>query len=169
MDGDRPGGAERTLQQIRSWPPGLPVFGLLTPYPATPLYDELAAAGRLTRPKHWLDFRPFVMAHSPLGLSAEHAGREVRQAWQSSYSAATTGSALERLKDKPIEDRILHLCTRLAFRGIYLPQLRRRDWARLVFDNRGPILQTLMSGLAMKFKPRPQPDLPEPQSNEATA
>ena len=48
MDGDRPGTAERTLEQIRSWPPGLPVFGLLTPYPATPLYNKLAAAGRLT-------------------------------------------------------------------------------------------------------------------------
>lgn len=162
MDGDRPGAAERTLEQIRSWPPGLPVFGLLTPYPATPLYDKLAAAGRLTRPKHWLDFRPFVMAHSPLGLSAEHAEREVRQAWQSSYSAATTASALERLKDKPIADRIVHLCARLAFRGIYFPQMRPRDWERLVFNNRGPILHTLISGLAMKFKPRPRPDLPEP-------
>src|SRR5438874_2075092 len=70
MDGDRTGVAERTLEQIRSWPPGLPVFGLLTPYPATPLYEKLAVAGRLSRPKHWLDFKPFIMAHSPLGLSA---------------------------------------------------------------------------------------------------
>jgi len=31
MDNDTPGGAVRTLEQIRSWPPGLPVFGLLTP------------------------------------------------------------------------------------------------------------------------------------------
>jgi radical SAM superfamily enzyme YgiQ (UPF0313 family) len=33
MDNDTPGVAERTLQQIRSWPPGLPIFGLLTPCP----------------------------------------------------------------------------------------------------------------------------------------
>ena len=45
MDGDRPGVAQRTLDVIRSWPPGLPVFGLLTPYPATPLYDQLAVRG----------------------------------------------------------------------------------------------------------------------------
>ncbi|MDE3181170.1 MAG: B12-binding domain-containing radical SAM protein, partial [Acidobacteriota bacterium] len=44
MDGDREGVADRTLEIIRSWPPGLPVFGLLTPYPSTPLYDKLAAA-----------------------------------------------------------------------------------------------------------------------------
>jgi radical SAM superfamily enzyme YgiQ (UPF0313 family) len=166
MDGDRPGAAERTLEQIRSWPPGLPVFGLLTPYPATPLYDKLAAAGRLTRPRHWLDFKPFVMAHTPLGLSAEQAEAEVRQAWKASYSSETTASALKSLKDKPIGDRIIHLFTRLAFRGIYFPQLRRRDLARLAFDNRGPIFRTVASALAMKFKRRPQPGLATPKSVE---
>ena len=34
-----------------SWPPGLPVFGLLTPFPATPLYQRLETTGRLTRPR----------------------------------------------------------------------------------------------------------------------
>ncbi|HLX43434.1 MAG TPA: radical SAM protein, partial [Bryobacteraceae bacterium] len=47
MDNDTPGVAERTLQQVRAWPPGLPIFGLLTPLPATPLYKRLGAAGRL--------------------------------------------------------------------------------------------------------------------------
>src|SRR5213078_2881320 len=53
MDNDTVGVAERTLQQVRTWPAGLPIFGLLTPLPATPLYKRLEAAGRLTRPKHW--------------------------------------------------------------------------------------------------------------------
>ena len=57
MDNDTPGVAEQTLSKIRTWPPGLPVFGQLTPFPATPLYDRLLAAGRLERPKHWMDFR----------------------------------------------------------------------------------------------------------------
>ena len=47
MDNDTPGVAERTLKEIRTWPPGLPIFGLLTPLPATPLYKRLEAAGRL--------------------------------------------------------------------------------------------------------------------------
>ena len=169
MDGDRPGAADRTLEQIHSWPPGLPVFGLLTPYPATPLYDKLAAAGRLTRPRHWLEFKPFTMAHSPLGLSAEQAEAEVRQAWKESYSPRATASALKYLRDKPIADRIIHLLSRLAFRGIYFPQLKRRDWAWVLFDNRGPIFQTLASGLAMKFKPRPRPDSGQPESKELPA
>src|SRR4029077_2695564 len=33
MDNDTPGVAERTLKEIRTWAPGLPVFGLLTPLP----------------------------------------------------------------------------------------------------------------------------------------
>src|SRR5664280_399795 len=36
MDNDSVGVAERTLEQVRTWPPGLPIFGLLTPLPATP-------------------------------------------------------------------------------------------------------------------------------------
>jgi radical SAM superfamily enzyme YgiQ (UPF0313 family) len=72
-DGDSPGVAQRTLNTIHSWPPGLPVFGLLTPYPATPLYERLALAGRLTRPKHWLEFKPFSMGFSPSIISAEEA------------------------------------------------------------------------------------------------
>ena len=65
---DTPGVAERTLAQMREWPPVLPVFGQITPFPATPLYDRLAKEGRLTRPKHWLEFAPFRMAHTPMKM-----------------------------------------------------------------------------------------------------
>ena len=74
MDNDTVGVANRTVDEIETWAPGLPVFGQLTPFPATPLYDRLAKAGRLQRPKHWLDFAPFVMAHDPLKMT--HRGRE---------------------------------------------------------------------------------------------
>jgi radical SAM superfamily enzyme YgiQ (UPF0313 family) len=50
MDNDTTGAAERTLTQVRKWPPGLPIFGLLTPLPATQLYRRLESSGRLTRP-----------------------------------------------------------------------------------------------------------------------
>jgi len=156
MDGDRPGTAERTLEQIRSWPPGLPVFGLLTPYPATPLYDKLAAAGRLTRPKHWLEFKPFEMAYSPLGLSAVEAEAEVRHAWTASYSPAANDSAMRWLETKSLPDRIIHLCARLAFRGIYFPQMRWRQWAQLLFQNRGPIFHVMSDASRRKFTSRPK-------------
>ncbi len=86
MDNDTPGVAERTLKEIRTWPPGLPIFGLLTPLPATPLYKRLEVAGRLTRPKHWQEFIPFAMAHTPLKMTIAEAHAEVRMGWASSYS-----------------------------------------------------------------------------------
>ncbi|HTV56810.1 MAG TPA: radical SAM protein [Terriglobia bacterium] len=154
MDGDHAGAADRTLEQIRSWPPGLPVFGLLTPYPATPLYEKLAAAGRLTRPRHWLEFKPFAMAHSPLGMSIEQAEAEVRHAWRESYSPPAIHSAMEWLQKKPLSDRIIHLCVRLAFRGIYFPQMKKRQWARLLVDNRNSIFGLVGQSVAMKLRMR---------------
>ena len=156
MDSDRPGVAERTLEVIRSWPPGLPVFGLLTPYPATPLYDRLAASGRLTRPKHWLEFRPFTMDFSPLEITADQAEAEVRQAWAASYNHRTIASAIGWLGSRSFADRLSHLLGRLAFRGIYFPQMKRREWMQVLFQNRGPILRLLAQALEFKFKPRPR-------------
>lgn len=156
MDSDRPGVAQRTLEVIRSWPPGLPVFGLLTPYPATPLYDRLAEAGRLTRPKHWLEFKPFTMDFSPLEITADQAEAEVRQAWAASYSPKTIASAIGWLESRSFSDRLIHLLGRLAFRGIYFPQMKRREWVQVLFQNRGPILRLLSQALALKFKPQPR-------------
>jgi radical SAM superfamily enzyme YgiQ (UPF0313 family) len=154
MDGDRPGMAKRTLDMIRSWPPGLPVFGLLTPYPATPLYERLASSGRLDRPKHWMEFKPFTMGYSPLCISSEQAEAEVREAWASSYSAAANASAMQWLESGSLPDRIIHLLARLAFRGIYFPQMKRRDWAKILFQNRGSILRIILQALRMKYQSR---------------
>jgi len=151
MDDDHVGVAERTLQEIRSWPPVLPVFGLLTPYPATPLYDRLAATGRLTRAKHWLDFKPFVMAHTPNGLSPEQAQAEVRQAWTASYNPKANAAALAWLESRSFADRLMHLLARLAFRGIYFPQMRTREWLGVLFENRHAIFRLAGQAIRMKF------------------
>jgi radical SAM superfamily enzyme YgiQ (UPF0313 family) len=156
MDGDRTGVAARTLKAIRSWPPGLPVFGLLTPYPATPLYDRLAKAGRLTRPKHWLEFKPFTMSFTPLGITAEQAESEVREAWAASYSPQTIAASMDWLGSRSLPDRIIHLLSRLAFRGIYFPQMKRRDWLGVLFQNSGTILRLLGQTLEFKFMPKPR-------------
>ena len=88
LDHDTPGVAERTLAQIREWPPVLPVFGQITPFPATPLYARLGKEERLTRPKHWLEFAPFRMAHTPLHITIPEVQDEMRYAWTNSYSPA---------------------------------------------------------------------------------
>ncbi len=135
MDNDTQGVAERTLEKIRAWPPGLPVFGQLTPFPSTPLYERLLASGRLERPRHWLDFAPFVMCHKPLKMSISEAGREVDHAWRSSYSPWRNHEAVEYLADKPVSEQLTHLFARIAFRGIYFPQVRRMQWLRSIGQN----------------------------------
>jgi radical SAM superfamily enzyme YgiQ (UPF0313 family) len=148
MDNDTKGVAQRTIEQIESWSPGLPVFGQLTPFPATPLYERLEKAGRLERPKHWLEFAPFVMAHNPLKMTIEDAKEETFYAWDRSYSPTRNAEAIESIKDAPIEYRIGHLVARLFFRGIYFPQMRRRDWLKLLFDNRKTILSLSKEGFS---------------------
>ena len=106
MDNDTAGVAERTLSQVRTWPPGLPIFGLLTPLPATPLYKRLEAAGRLTRVKHWQEFIPFAMAHTPLKMSIEEAHAEVKYGWAHAYSPEALAQAVDSLDDQPLGYRI---------------------------------------------------------------
>ncbi|MBS1812995.1 MAG: B12-binding domain-containing radical SAM protein [Acidobacteria bacterium] len=149
MDNDTPGVAERTLEQVRSWPPGLPVFGQLTPFPSTPLYDRLEKAGRLTRPKHWMDFAPFQMAHTPLKMTIPEAQVEVNHGWSSSYSPERNASALASISDAPIGYRIGHLIARLCFRGIYFPQMGKRAWTKVIWQNRRTIFQLVKEGFSL--------------------
>jgi radical SAM superfamily enzyme YgiQ (UPF0313 family) len=149
MDNDTPGVAQRTLDEISSWPPVLPVFGQLTPFPATPLYDRLEKAGRLARPKHWLDFAPFVMAHAPLKMTIEEARLETRRAWSSSYSPESNARAIDSIRDKHIQYRLSHLVARLFFRGIYFPQMGKSAWLKVLFQNRRAIYSLTKEGLGM--------------------
>ena len=147
MDNDTVGVSDRTVNEIESWSPGLPVFGQLTPFPATPLYARLEKAGRLHRPKHWLDFAPFVMAHNPLKMTIEEAKAETFNAWARSYSPERNWEAINSIKDAPIEVRISHLVARLFFRGIYFPQMSKWAWIKLLLENRKTILSLTREGL----------------------
>jgi radical SAM superfamily enzyme YgiQ (UPF0313 family) len=149
MDNDTTGVAERTLEQIRSWAPGLPVFGTLTPFPSTPLYKRLEAAGRLTRPKHWLDFRPFQMAHTPLRMTVEQAHAEVTHAWASSYSAEAIARAVDSLDHRHVGDRINILVARLCFRGIYFPQMGWSAWMKVIAQNRRAIFRLVSEAVGL--------------------
>jgi radical SAM superfamily enzyme YgiQ (UPF0313 family) len=147
MDNDTTGVAERTLKEIRTWPPGLPIFGLMTPLPATPLYKRLEAAGRLTRPKHWQEFIPFAMAHTPLKMSIDQAHSEVRIGWANSYSPQAIEKAVDSLNHKPLGYRINIFIARLCFRGIYFSQMGRFAWLKTIIENRRTIFKLLRQGL----------------------
>jgi len=150
MDGDVHGVGRRTLDALDSWPPGLPVFGLLTPYPATPLYDRLMEEGRLTRPKHWLDFRPFHMAFTPEHISIEEAESEVRKAWEHCYNEHAITQALRKIEGRPFGERAVMFFTHLAFRGIYFPMMNKWAWIKVLFRNRATIVRLIREAIAKK-------------------
>jgi radical SAM superfamily enzyme YgiQ (UPF0313 family) len=153
LDNDTPGVAERTLEQIESWPPGLPVFGQLTPFPSTPLYKRLEAAGRLTRPQHWLEFAPYKMAHTPLKMTISETHEELERAWAASYSPEANRRAIDALKEQALKYRLLHLVMRLFFRGIYFPQMTKGEWLKVIAANRQSIY-TLLREIAGRSRER---------------
>jgi radical SAM superfamily enzyme YgiQ (UPF0313 family) len=157
MDGDTPGVAGRTAQVMDAWPPVLPVFSLLTPFPSTPLYKRLLEGGRLTRPKHWLDFRPFTMSFTPNNISIDEAEKEVREAWTRAYRPAATREAMRKISDRPLPERAVIFFARLAFRGIYFPQVHRREWLSLLWSNR-QVLLSLCYDAFKKSRSAPPPD-----------
>src|SRR5216684_2695834 len=146
LDNDTPGVADRTLEQIATWPPGMPVFSPLVPLPGTPTYKKLGAEGRLTRPKHWMNFAHNKMAHTPLKMTIDEAQIELDKAWMTSYGPKNNERALAWLNDHPINDQIMHLVMRMFFGGIYFPQRNARVWTMLLARNRKPILRLLKEG-----------------------
>lgn len=165
MDNDTVGVAERTLKEVRSWPPGLPIFGLMTPLPGTPLFKRLGAAGRLTRPKHWQEFIPFAMAHTPLKMSIDEAHEEVRKGWLNSYSPEAIEKAVDALNHKPLGFRINIFIARMCFRGIYFPQMGKFAWLKSILENRRTIYKLLRQGFGGGLH-APAPGVANPQVME---
>ena len=165
MDNDTVGVAERTLEQVRTWPPGLPIFGLLTPLPATPLYKRLEKAGRLTRPKHWQEFIPFAMAHTPLKMTIDEAHAEVNRGWAEAYSPAALAAAVESLNDQPLGYRVNIFLARICFRGIYFPMMGKMAWLKVIAQNRRIIIKLVREGFkagAWRGAPARIPAIPGP-------
>ncbi len=168
MDGDTPGVARTTLDHIDSWPPGLSVFGLLTPYPHTPLYDRLIVEGRLTRPKHWLDFRAFKTAMEPKGMTPDEAEAEVRKSWSHCYSPATFRKTQKWMleNNKSFGAQLVVFIARMIFRGIYFPQMNRWSWVKMLGQNASTLASLIWSGWratrSQKTRDKEPPQQPAP-------
>jgi radical SAM superfamily enzyme YgiQ (UPF0313 family) len=172
MDNDTVGAAERTLEQVRTWPPGLPIFGLLTPLPATPLYKRLEKTGRLTRPKHWQEFIPFAMAHTPLKMTIDEAHAEVNYGWAQAYSPEAVAHAVESLNDQPLGYRVNIFLARICFRGIYFPMMGKMAWLKVIAQNRRTIFKLVREGFkagAWRGAPARVPAIPVPQAEASEA
>jgi radical SAM superfamily enzyme YgiQ (UPF0313 family) len=167
MEADRLGVSEKTYQHIDTWPPGLPVFGILTPYPSTPLYDRLQREGRLTRPEHWLDFKAFKAAYLPKGLSGDEVEAEVRRAWSHCYDPAAFRRAQRWLREnqKTYGHQVTHFVARLLFRGIYVPQMTRWAWIKLLMQNFRVIGSLVYQGFRVQGRDR-RKKFPQPAATE---
>ena len=157
LDNDTPGVADRTLEQIATWPPGMPVFSPLVPLPGTPTYKKLGAEGRLTRPKHWMHFEHNKMAHTPLKMTIPEAQIELDRAWMTSYSPKNNQKALDWFGGRDINDQIMHFVMRMFFRGIYFPQRNARVWTKLVAQNHRPLFKLFREGLGKYREGRKSP------------
>jgi len=157
MEGDHPGVASSISSEIGKWPPVLPVFGLLTPYPGTPLYDRLQKQGRLVRPEHWLDFKPFRLTFQPNHLTPSQAEDEVNESWRRGYGRRSFARTQRWLVDnrKPFDHQVAFLVARLLFRGIYFPQSTPWSWVRLLLSNAHTIARLVLRRLLTR-PPRPE-------------
>lgn len=162
LDGDAPGVGARTVEAIQNWPPGLPVFGLLTPYPATPLYDRLKAEGRLSRPQHWLDFKAFKSALLPKNISPEEAEAAVLFSWSNCYNPTSFQKTQKWMLEhrKGFSHQLTLFISRLLFRGIYLPQKSPWAWIKLLASNYWAIGSLIRSGLRSRSHQAARPTLP---------
>jgi radical SAM superfamily enzyme YgiQ (UPF0313 family) len=158
LDGDRPGTAARLEAEIAKWPPVLPVFGLLTPYPATPLYDKLKASGRLLRPTHWLESGSFRATFQPEGFTTESFEAEMREAWARCYGPRTFARTQRWLveRGKGMDPQITYLVSRLLFRGIYFQTATPWAWVRLLGTNL-PTIASVVARALFRIGPRREP------------
>ena len=92
------------------------------------------------------------MAHDPLKMTIEEAKAETFSAWSRSYSPERNWEAVNSIKHAPIGIRIGHLVARLFFRGIYFPQMNKRAWLKLFFDNRRTIISLTREGICNMAK-----------------
>src|SRR5688572_20360199 len=87
------------------------------------------------------------MAHRPLKMSIDQTHRELHQAWASSYSPERNAEAVQALSHRPVGPRIFHFIMRLGFRAIYFPQITKRSWLRVIFQNRRTVLSLTLEAL----------------------
>jgi hypothetical protein len=96
------------------------------------------------------------MSHAPLKLTIEEAHREVDTAWRRSYSPQRNKHVVDLLTERSISVGAMHFLMRLFFRGIYVPQMTKRAWLNLIFQNRRSIYRLLRSGIAKYREARDQ-------------
>ena len=82
----------------------------------------------------------------PLGLLTVSA--MLPDAWERSYSPGRNAAAVGAIGGHDLQYRLGMLVARLFFRGIYFPQMTRRAWLRLLYENRRTITSLTREGFS---------------------
>ena len=88
------------------------------------------------------------MSHTPLKMSISEGQDELDKAWRMSYSPARNKQVIDLLMPRSLDISAMHFLMRLFFRGIYVPQMTKRAWLNLIFQNRKSLLKLIRSGIA---------------------
>src|ERR1051326_769425 len=81
-------------------------------------------------------------------ISFSAAEKEIEKAWRGTYSPERNEKVVNELIQENLDMGAMHLLARLCFRGIYVPQMTRRAWLNLIFQNRRSIFKLLRSAIA---------------------
>ena len=73
---------------------------VMTPFPGTPLYRQLAAAGRLIEPRNWRKCTLFDVNFRPLNMSPERLEQKFRELAAELYSTEALKARHRRFKEK---------------------------------------------------------------------
>ena len=86
MDGDTPDVFDTIRQFERNAKPCEIQVTLLTPFPGTPLYDRLAAEGRLLPDPTWEKRTLFDVTYQPVGMTADQLQSGIRELFTDLYN-----------------------------------------------------------------------------------
>jgi len=85
----------RTVERIIELKVDLPRFSVLTPFPGTPLYNNLEADGRIIE-RDWAMYDVEHCVYQPMHMTPEELEEGLAWAWEEVYSASAIGRRLLR-------------------------------------------------------------------------
>lgn len=112
FDDDDPTIFEQTVEFVDQAKIDLPRYAVATPFPGTPLYERLAAEGRLLH-RRWSLYDVEHVVFQPKQMSPERLQEGLQWSWEQSYC---WGSFFRRLTGAPWSILPLWLSTNLGYR-----------------------------------------------------
>jgi len=140
MDNDTPGVAERTLKEIRTWPPGC-LSWLDDPSSCDAPVQKAGSRGAAHPPEALARVHSFAMAHTPLKMSIDEAHNEVELGGLTLTAGGNRkGGGFTEPQAAGLSHQ--HPYRTPLLRGIYFPQMGRFAWLKTILENRRTIFKT---------------------------